>query len=237
MEIARPFGFPITNSMVVTWIVAIALIVFAQVATRRMTQVPGGAQNFLEWMIESLHNFLESILGPHLVQRTFWFFATVFIFILTANWIGLLPGAGTIGWGHQTPHGFDVDQPLLRGVNADLNMTLAMSIIFFALWFIWALQANGPGGVSDRIRPGRLRRDRAVMIDADALQYSMAVYGVTCGIAIVPFDSIQPILVRASSGRQSLRSKAMFVTRFKANSNCSVSVDLIGNGFPLSDVL
>src|SRR4029079_4040088 len=38
VEIARPFGFPITNSMVVTWIVAIGLIAFAQIATRRMTQ-------------------------------------------------------------------------------------------------------------------------------------------------------------------------------------------------------
>ncbi|HEX2342379.1 MAG TPA: hypothetical protein VHI98_18015, partial [Vicinamibacterales bacterium] len=50
VEIARLFGFPITNSMVVTWIAALALIVFAQIATRQMTAVPGGAQNFLEWL-------------------------------------------------------------------------------------------------------------------------------------------------------------------------------------------
>jgi F-type H+-transporting ATPase subunit a len=147
VEIARPFGFPITNSMVVTWIVAIALIVFAQVATRRMTAVPGGAQNFLEWLLESLYEFLESILGHHLVQRTFWFFATVFIFILTANWISLFPGAGTIGWGHMTAHGFHVDQPLLRGANADLNMTLAMALVFFACWFVWAVQEVGVRGM------------------------------------------------------------------------------------------
>ena len=63
VEIARPFGFPITNSMVVTWIVAVGLIVFAQMATRRMTQVPGGAQNFFEWLIEGLYGLLESIIG------------------------------------------------------------------------------------------------------------------------------------------------------------------------------
>jgi len=146
VEIARPFGFPITNSMVVTWIVAIALIGFAQVATRHMTAVPGGAQNFLEWILESLYDFLESILGRHLLQRTFWFFATIFIFILAANWIGLLPGVGTIGWGHQTDHGFAIEQPLFRGANADLNMTLAMSLVFFACWIVWALQEVGPGG-------------------------------------------------------------------------------------------
>ena len=49
LEIARPFGFPITNSMIVTGIVAVGLIVFAQRATRKMTQVPGSAQNFLEF--------------------------------------------------------------------------------------------------------------------------------------------------------------------------------------------
>ena len=159
VEIARPFGFPITNSMVVTWIVAVGLIVFAQLATRRMTQVPGGAQNFLEWLIESLYGFLESIIGPHLVKRTFWFFATIFIFILAANWIGLLPGVGTIGWGHQTADGFAVDQPLFRGANADLNLTLAMALVFFACWIVWALQEVGRA----RHRQGAVRaqgRDR-----------------------------------------------------------------------------
>ena len=48
MEIARVFGFPVTNSMVVSWIVALGLIIFAQFATRRMDQVPQGAQNLLE---------------------------------------------------------------------------------------------------------------------------------------------------------------------------------------------
>jgi F-type H+-transporting ATPase subunit a len=147
VEIARPFGFPVTNSMVVTWIVALGLIVFAQRATRKMSQVPDGAQNLFEWLVEGLYGLLESIMGRHLVQRTFWFFATIFVFILAANWIGLLPGVGTIGWGHQTAHGFRVEQPLFRGANADLNMTLAMALVFFACWIVWALRETGPGGV------------------------------------------------------------------------------------------
>jgi F-type H+-transporting ATPase subunit a len=112
----------------VTWIVAVALILFAQLATRRLTDVPGGAQNLLEWLIEGLYGLLESVIGRHLVERTFWFFATVFLFILAANWFGLLPGVGTIGWGHQTPDGFRVERPLLRGANADLNLTLARAL-------------------------------------------------------------------------------------------------------------
>ena len=118
-----------------------------QSALLHMDQVPTGAQNFLEWLIESLYGFLEGILGSHLVARTFWFFGTIFIFILAANWISLVPGVGTIGWGQQTDHGFVIDQPLFRGANADLNMTLAMALIFFALWIIWAIQEVGVRGV------------------------------------------------------------------------------------------
>jgi F-type H+-transporting ATPase subunit a len=147
VEIGRPFGFPITNSMVVSWVVAVGLIILAQMATRQMKQVPAGAQNFLEWLVESLYGFLEGIIGPHLVKRTFWFFATIFIFILSANWLGLIPGVGTIGWGHLTSHGFKIDQPLLRGANADVNLTLAMALIFFACWIFWAVREIGPLGV------------------------------------------------------------------------------------------
>jgi len=145
-EIARIFGVPITNSMLVSWIVAVVLIVFAQFATRNMKRVPDGAQNFLEWLVGGLYNFIQGILGPHLTERTFWFFATVFIFILSANWAGLIPGVGSVGWGHQTPHGFKIEQPLFRGANADVNMTLAMSLVFFAGWIVWALREVGPSG-------------------------------------------------------------------------------------------
>jgi F-type H+-transporting ATPase subunit a len=147
VEIGRPFGFPITNSMVVTWIAALGLILFARMATRNMSQVPGGAQNFLEWLVEALYGLLESIIGRHLVQRTFWFFGTIFIFILAANWFGLIPGVGTIGWGRQTSHGFRIEEPLFRGANADLNMTLAMALVFFACWIVWAFQEVGIRGV------------------------------------------------------------------------------------------
>jgi len=146
IEIAHPFGFPVTNSMVVTWMVAAALILFAQAATRKMTQVPVGAQNLLEWLLDGLYEFLKGILGEHLVQRTFWFFATIFLFILAANWVGLVPGVGSIGWGHRIDGGFRVEEPLFRGANADVNMTLAMALVFFACWIIWGLQELGAAG-------------------------------------------------------------------------------------------
>ncbi len=147
VEIGRRFGLPITNSMVTTWIVAVCLIVFAQIATRHMQRVPEGAQNFLEWLVETLYRFLEGVIGAHLTGKTFWFFASVFLFILSANWFGLIPGVGSIGWGHATAHGFVVDRPLLRGANADVNLTLAMALVFFACWIVWAIQEEGVKGM------------------------------------------------------------------------------------------
>jgi F-type H+-transporting ATPase subunit a len=147
LEIARPFGFPVTNSMLVTWIAGLGLLIFARVATRNLAQVPGGAQNLLEWMVEGVYNLLEGIIGVHLVKKTFWFFATIFLFILVSNWVSLIPGVGTIGWGQHTEHGFVVEQPLFRGANADLNLTLAMALIFFVLWMVWALQEAGVRGI------------------------------------------------------------------------------------------
>jgi F-type H+-transporting ATPase subunit a len=146
LEIVRLFGFPITNSMIVTWIAALCLIVFAQRATRAMTSVPSSAQNFLEWLVEGLYRFLEGILGRHLVERTFWFFGSVFLFILAANWISLVPGVGSIGRGHSTAGGFVVDQPLFRGANADVNQTMAMALVFFACWVWWSLREIGARG-------------------------------------------------------------------------------------------
>jgi len=138
--------FPVTSSMLVTWIVAAGVIIFARIACRNVKAVPDGAQNYWEWMVESLHDFLEGVLGPELVEKTFWFFATIFIFIFFTNWFGLIPGVGTIGWGVSGPEGVEVTRPWLRGGNADLNMTSAMALIFMALWLVWALQANGPWG-------------------------------------------------------------------------------------------
>src|SRR5262249_44012083 len=140
-------GGVMSNSMFVTWIVAAGLILFARAAMKNAKEVPDGKQNFWEWMVESLHQFLDDILGHELVHKTFWFFATIFIFILFANWAGLLPGVGTIGFGvHDAQGHFHVTKPLLGGINADLNMTFGMAMIFFACWLVWAIQAHGVGG-------------------------------------------------------------------------------------------
>ncbi|HEY8932500.1 MAG TPA: F0F1 ATP synthase subunit A [Rariglobus sp.] len=140
--------FVITNSMVMIWVVAAFLILVAQLSTRKLSLIPAGLQNFVEWLVESLYTFLEGILGTHLVKRTFWFFATIFVLILFTNWFGLIPGVGTVGWelsgAGVDPH--DTFRPFLRGGNADLNMTAAMAFTFALLWFYWAIAENGLKG-------------------------------------------------------------------------------------------
>lgn len=137
---------PVSNSMILTWVVSLLLVLAVRLGVRTMKDIPDGAQNFWEWVVEGLYDFLGGIIGDDLVRKTFWFFASLFVFVVSTNWFGLLPGVGTIGYGVAGEHGFHVTDPLLRGANADFNMTFAMSMVFFVLWTVWALQANGPIG-------------------------------------------------------------------------------------------
>lgn len=146
------FGLTISNSMIITWIVTLLIILFVRMATRGMGLVPGKLQNFLEMIVEGLYEFFKGILGERVVRPTFWFFSAIFLFILSTNWFSLLPGVGSMGWGHTTESGhFMVDIPWLRGGNADLNMTCAMAMLFFLFWTIWAFKFNGAKGVAKEL--------------------------------------------------------------------------------------
>lgn len=143
----------VTNSMVVALVVAAGMIAFAQISLRNPQLVPSGLQNFWEAVIEGLAKFLENILGWELLKGTFWFFATIFLFIFACNLQALMPGVGTIGWGiGENWYSLEqVTRPLMRGANADVTMTGAMAITFFFIWWVWAIQYNGVGGTLKHI--------------------------------------------------------------------------------------
>ncbi len=98
--------FTITNSLFTTWIVMVLLIVLSLLATRRMPKdlqgaatadlVPGGLQNLLEFVIEALHGLTKGIAGAW-TPKFFPIIATIFLLVITANWLGLIPGVGSIG--------------------------------------------------------------------------------------------------------------------------------------------
>lgn len=118
------FGFfPITNSLLTTWVVMALLFVGSYLVTRKLTLVPGNAQLVAETIVGGLYDFFEAIAGKYLKQF-FPLVISLFLFILMANWIGLLPGVGTIGFHHGEEF-----TPLFRAATADLNLTVALALI------------------------------------------------------------------------------------------------------------
>jgi F-type H+-transporting ATPase subunit a len=137
----------LSNSMLVAAIVVLVVLWWARSATKTMQLIPGRTQNSFEAVVEFLHDMLEGIVGKHMVTRCFSLLATLFIFILFANWFGILPGVGSIGWGHEVPeHGFEVQVPLLRPASADLNMTLGMALVSFCFGIYWTFSEVGVWG-------------------------------------------------------------------------------------------
>tara|TARA_R110000850_G_scaffold9033_5_gene33331 strand:+ start:362 stop:1234 length:873 start_codon:yes stop_codon:yes gene_type:complete len=149
--IAAP-GIPemgwLTNSILVSVIVTTGVVLFTRVATKRMELIPGEKQNFVEFLIEFLYGQVEGIVGKHVAPKVFPLLATIFIFIITANWFGLLPGVGTVGWGEGSgPLSLkSVTTPILRPATADLNMTLALAAVFMVAWFWISVKELGVWG-------------------------------------------------------------------------------------------
>lgn len=136
-------SFPVTNSMINAWIVTVFLLVVACVASRRKTLVPRGVHNFFEAVVEFL--LAEMTKVTESVQKTKQFFpfvATLFFFILLNNWLGLVPGTGTIGV-YGMMHGEVELIPLLRPATSDLNLTLAIAALSIAYSHFTGLRAIG----------------------------------------------------------------------------------------------
>ena len=97
-EVITKVGFlNISNTMISAWAAMFILLVGCFLATRTMRLIPTGAQNFVESIIEFLMGQLEDIAGTKNARRFFPVIATFFIFILLANWMGLLPFFNAIG--------------------------------------------------------------------------------------------------------------------------------------------
>lgn len=112
-------SFKITNTMVATWATIVALALISFIGTHRIKEVPGRLQNILEIVLEFFLGLAESVAGPERARRFFPLIMTIFLFVLTANWMGVLPGFGTIGW-VESPN--DVIKHAEKGGgHADLN--------------------------------------------------------------------------------------------------------------------
>lgn len=132
-----------TNSILVTAIVLGVIIWVVRSCTRRIEVIPGAGQNFLEAVVEGFYGAVEGILGRKMTVKAFPLLASLFLFICMADWSGLFPGVGSIGWFY-THDGETEFTPLLRGTTADLNMTLALTAVSMTLWFYWTMRVTGP---------------------------------------------------------------------------------------------
>jgi len=122
-------SFPVTNAFLIGVLVSIFLVTVAQLVVRKKTLVPRGAQNILEIIFVALLDLIESVTQDKKQARQFFpLIATIFLFVLLANWVGLLPGLGTVGLSH-VKDGHSTIIPFLRSTSADLNFTLALSLI------------------------------------------------------------------------------------------------------------
>lgn len=129
-QLGSVFGFPITNSLIMTWFVAMTLVVLAYFFGTSLTLIPGKIQAGIEWIFESVIAYMTDVLGSEkLAVRFFPLLASIFIFIAFANEIEFFPGIGSIGFFHGEEF-----LPLLHTPTTDLNFTLALAMVaFFAI--------------------------------------------------------------------------------------------------------
>ena len=132
-------SFPITNSMVTSWFAALVLVILALISTKKMSLIPRGIQNVAEMAVELLSNLVNSVMNDMAATKKYFpFLATLFLFIIANNWLGLLPGVGSIGL-----HEAGKFIPIFRGGNADLNTTLALAILTMTLVQIFGIFGIG----------------------------------------------------------------------------------------------
>jgi F-type H+-transporting ATPase subunit a len=162
-------GFAITNTLLATWLSMSILIVGSVLVTRRLKVVPTGVQNLVEWGLEVLLNLVEAVAGKR-GRQFFPLIATIFVFLVVCNWMGILPGFGTVGLIHEAEHGghkvesvsilgFDVHflqaeeagehetgwtvVSFLRSAGTDLNTCLALALVSVAMTQVVGVGAQG----------------------------------------------------------------------------------------------
>ncbi|HEX2221589.1 MAG TPA: F0F1 ATP synthase subunit A [Candidatus Limnocylindria bacterium] len=132
-----------TNSMVGALLASVVLLAMAWYFTRRASLVPARMQSLIEMPIEWMTGIVSA-------STTRWrgyvaLILGLFLMILLANWIGLLPGVGTVGVLHEE-HGEQVLVPFVRPASADLNFTLGLAIVAFIVFLFFGIRTNGLGG-------------------------------------------------------------------------------------------
>lgn len=114
-------SFPVTNTMINVWLAMAIFLVIGIFIKKQLSLRPGKFQNFFEYILEMLMGYFDQVTGDR--KKTLRFMpivGSVFFFILLSNWLGLLPGTGSLTYRNVM---------VLRPANTDLNLTIAMALV------------------------------------------------------------------------------------------------------------
>ncbi|OGI16788.1 MAG: hypothetical protein A2Z52_00220 [Candidatus Moranbacteria bacterium RBG_19FT_COMBO_42_6] len=121
-------NFTVTNSLINSWMAVFILVVIFILIGKKIKKIPRGLQNIFEFILDEALKLADSITGSRKRSEKFLPISlSLFLFILVNNWLGLMPGMGTIGF-IETEGAHRVFVPLFRGGTADLNTTLALAL-------------------------------------------------------------------------------------------------------------
>ncbi len=137
-------GWAITSSMATGWVVSALLIAALFWLVGRPRVLPGKGQAVFETLLEGLRDLFEPIVGKKAFPAAFPLLVSFFIFILIQNWMGLLPGVGTIGWEKGYSDGSHEFTPWIRPFTSDFNGTIALALISFGAYLIIIFKYAGP---------------------------------------------------------------------------------------------
>jgi F-type H+-transporting ATPase subunit a len=141
-------SLPVTNSILTTWLISLALLLGVRLAIgRKPTLVPSKGQAVVESILDAIKGIVEPIVGRHAAPAALPFLLCLFIFILVENWTGLLPGVGSIGLFQHDPAGHEVFRPFIRPGSSDMNGTAALALISMLVWFYLIMKFAGPRAV------------------------------------------------------------------------------------------
>jgi F-type H+-transporting ATPase subunit a len=121
-------SLPVTNSLLTSWIAVFVIIVIVAALRLKLKQVPKGIQNFFEIILEGALSLCDQVTGSRkITTQVFPLAFSIFMFVLVNNWLGILPvgGFGLIEMGE---HG-KAFIPFIRSGTADINTTLALSVM------------------------------------------------------------------------------------------------------------
>lgn len=135
---------PVTNSMVTSWLVALALVVVIRLAIKRPKLIPSHGQAIVENLVQGILDLISPIVGKKVAKPAFPLLVGLFTFILIQNWSGLIPGIGTF---YMVDHETGGWMELFRPGNADMNGTLALSAVGMIAWLYFIFRYAGPKAV------------------------------------------------------------------------------------------